>query len=48
MTDAELIALAIEMRKAQKAYFTQGRTREQLIASKKLEAAFDAAAKDRQ
>ena len=40
MTDAELIALAVKMREAQKAYF-KGRTREQLIASKELEAVFD-------
>lgn len=42
MTDAELVALAVLMRDAQKTYF-KTRTREALIASKELEARFDKA-----
>lgn len=46
MTDAELIALAVQMRAAQKSYFKL-RTKEALIASKELEARFDKAAQER-
>lgn len=46
MTDAELIALAVQVRAAQKSYFKL-RTKEALIASKKLEARFDKALQER-
>lgn len=42
MTDAELIALAVQVRAAQKSYFKL-RTKEALINSKELEARFDKA-----
>lgn len=41
----DVVELGVKMRAAQKAYFTQGRTRDQLDASKKLEREFDQAAK---
>lgn len=41
---ARVVALGVEMRAAQKVYFTQGRTRDQLDKSKKLERDFDKAA----
>lgn len=43
---AAVVKLGVEMRQAQKNYFTKGRTRDQLDASKKLERAFDKAAAD--
>lgn len=47
MTDAELIALAVKMRDAQKAYF-KTHDRAALITSKQLEAQFDKAAAARE
>lgn len=43
---AEVVEIGVKMRAAQKLYFTGGRTRDQLDASKKLERAFDKAAAD--
>ncbi len=39
-----VVTKGVEMRKAQKIYFTQGRTRDQLDASKRAERDFDKAA----
>lgn len=42
MTDPELLALAIEMRRAQVKYFNHGRSRDQLLVAKELERKLDA------
>ena len=41
MNDAELLALAVEMRQAQNDYYGKGRTQGQLAKAKELERRFD-------
>lgn len=48
LTDAELLALAVEMRQAQNTYYRMGRTPDQLRRAKDLERRFDRAVEARQ